>query len=172
MKMAASRALAALARMDVPDSVSKAYGGQTFRFGREYLIPKPFDFRVLLWVAPAVAEAAMASGVARQPIGDMAAYLRRLEAMLSRSREVMSVVIEKARQDPRRIVFAEGEHPKVLRAAKILAEEGICRPILLARDKEAFNAARDLHLPMDNVELVLTETSAKLPVYAKRLEEL
>src|SRR5229473_1888574 len=172
MKMAASKALSALAKMDVPDSVSKAYGGEAFRFGREYLIPKPFDFRVLLWVAPAVAEAAMASGVARQPISDMAAYLRRLEAMLSRSREVMSVVIEKARQDPRRIVFAEGEHPRVLRAAKILAEEGICRPILLARDKGAVNAARDLHLPMDKVELVLTERSAKLPVYAKRLEEL
>ena len=122
--------------MDVPDSVSKAYGGQAFRFGREYLIPKPFDHRVLLWVAPAVAEAAMTSGVARQPITDMAAYLRRLEAMLSRSREVMSVVIEKARQDPKRIVFPEGEHPKILRAAKILAEEGICRPILLAREEE------------------------------------
>src|SRR5438034_794924 len=99
MKIAASKALAALARMDVPDSVSKAYGGQTFRFGREYLIPKPFDFRVLLWVAPAVAEAAMASGVARQPITDMAAYLRRLEAMLSRAREVVGVALRKARRD-------------------------------------------------------------------------
>src|SRR5260370_31525616 len=107
--------------MDVRGSVARGYGGQEFRFGREYLIPKPFDFRVLLWVAPAVAEAAMASGVARQPISDMAAYLRRLEAMLSRSREVMSVVIEKARQDPRRIVFSEGEHARVLRAAKVLA---------------------------------------------------
>src|SRR5262249_9645591 len=125
MKRAASQALAALAKMDVPDSVSKAYGGQSFRFGRESLIPKPFDHRVLLWVAPAVAEAAMKSGVARQPIADMGAYLRRLEAMLSRSREVMSVVIQKARRDPKRIVFPEGEHPKVLRAAKILVEEGI-----------------------------------------------
>src|SRR5262249_52933898 len=125
MKRAASQALAALAKLDVPDSVSKAYGGQSFRFGREYLIPKPFDHRVLLWVAPAVAEAAMKSGVARQPIADMGAYLRRLEAMLSRSREVMSVVIQKARRDPKRIVFPEGEHPKVLRAAKILVEEGI-----------------------------------------------
>ena len=172
MKMAASRALAALARMDVPDSVSKAYGGQTFRFGREYLIPKPFDFRVLLWVAPAVAEAAMMSGVARKPITDMGAYLRRLEAMLSRSREVMSVVIEKARRDPKRIVFPEGEHPKILRAAKILAEEGICRPILLAREQAVERLARELQVPMDKVELIHTETSAKLPVYARRLEEL
>src|SRR5206468_3381921 len=114
MKKAASQALAALAKMDVPDSVSKAYGGEVFRFGREYLIPKPFDYRVLLWVAPAVAEAAIRSGVARQPITDMAAYLRRLEAMLSRAREVMGVVLRKARQDPKRIVFPEGEHPKIL----------------------------------------------------------
>ena len=174
MKRAASQALAALARMDVPDSVSKAYGGQSFRFGREYLIPKPFDHRVLLWVAPAVAEAAMRSGVAREPITDMGAYLRRLEAMLSRSREVMSVVIEKARNDPRpkRIVFPEGEHPKILRAAKILAEEGICRPILLAREAEVEALARDLQLPMDKIDFINTNRSEKLSAYARRLEEL
>ena len=171
MKMAASQALAALAKMDVPDSVSKAYGGQSFRFGREYLIPKPFDFRVLLWVAPAVAEAAMASGVAQKPITDMGAYLRRLEAMLSRSREVMSVVIEKARRNPKRIVFPEGEHPKILRAAKILAEEGICTPVLLARETKVDELARDLQLPMDKIELVHTEHSPRLAEYAARLEE-
>jgi malate dehydrogenase (oxaloacetate-decarboxylating)(NADP+) len=172
MKRAASQALAALAKMDVPDSVSKAYGGKSFRFGREYLIPKPFDFRVLLWVAPAVAEAAMASGVARRPITDMAAYLRRLESMLSRSREVMNVVLEKARQDPKRIVFPEGEHPKILRAAKILAEEGICKPILLAREQKVKALAAELHLPLDEIEFIHTDTSAKLPAYAKRYQEL
>ena len=174
MKRAASQALAALARMDVPDSVSKAYGGQSFRFGREYLIPKPFDFRVLLWVAPAVAEAAMASGVARLPITDMGAYLRRLEAMLSRSREVMSVVLEKARRSPtpKRIVFPEGEHPKVLRAAKILAEEGICRPILLAREHRIEKLAEELQLPMDKIDFIYTHESPRLPAYAQRLVEL
>jgi len=172
MKKAASQALASLAKMDVPDSVSKAYGGESFRFGRDYLIPKPFDFRVLLWVAPAVAEAAMASGVARRPIEDMGAYLRKLEAMLSRSREVMSVVIEKARRDPRRIVFPEGEHPKILRAAKILAEEGICRPVLLAREEEIEKSAAELQLPMDRIEIINTNRSPKLPEYARRLEEL
>ena len=171
MKKAASQALAALARMDVPDSVSKAYGGQEFRFGREYLIPKPFDFRVLLWVAPAVAEAAMASGVARQPITDMAAYLRRLEAMLSRAREVMGVVLRKARQDPKRIVFPEGEHPKILRAAKILVEEGICRPILLAREEEVSELARELQLPMDKIEFIHASSSPRLAEYARLLEE-
>ena len=172
MKMAASQALAALAKMDVPDSVSKAYSGEAFRFGREYLIPKPFDFRVLLWVAPAVADAAVASGVARKPIADMGAYLRRLEAMLSRSREVMNVVIEKARRDPKRIVFPEGEHPKVLRAAKILAEEGICKPILLAREQKVLGEAKDLQLRLDQVEFIHTETSPKLAAYANRYEQL
>ena len=112
----------------------------------------------------------MTSGVARRPITDMSAYLHRLESMLSRSREVMSVVIEKARQDPKRIVFPEGEHSKILRAAKILAEEGICRPILLAREKEVEMLARELNVPMDKVELIHSETSAKLPAYARRLE--
>ncbi|HEY3202121.1 MAG TPA: phosphate acyltransferase, partial [Thermoanaerobaculia bacterium] len=163
MKRAASQALAALAKMDVPDSVSKAYGGQAFRFGRDYLIPKPFDHRVLLWVAPAVAEAAMLSGVASDPITDMEGYLRRLEALLSRSREVMSVVIQKARRDPKRIVFPEGEHPKVLRAAKILAEEGICRPILLAREAEIEKLARELQLPMDRIDFINSNRSEKLP---------
>jgi len=172
MKMAASKALSALAKMDVPDSVSKAYGGEAFRFGREYLIPTPFDFRVLLWVAPAVAEAAMASGVARKPITDMAAYLRRLEALLSRSRELMGIVIEKARHNPKRIVFPEGEHPKILRAAKILAEEGICRPVLLAREPKVETMARELQLPMDQIEVIHTETSPKLEIYARRLLEL
>ena len=171
MKKAASRALAALAKMDVPDSVSKAYGGQEFRFGREYLIPKPFDFRVLLWVAPAVAEAAMASGVAHQPITDMAAYLRRLEAMLSRAREVMGVVIRKACQDPKLIVFPEGEHPKILRAAKILVEEGICRPILLARVEEVEPLARELQIPMDQIEFIHSRSSPRLSEYARILEE-
>ena len=172
MKRAASQALAALAKMDVPDSVSKAYGGQSFRFGREYLIPKPFDPRVLLWVAPAVAEAAMRSGVAREPITDMGAYLRRLEALLSRSSEVMSVVLEKARRDPKRIVFPEGEHPKVLRAAKILAEEGICRPILLAREQEIEELARELELPMEKIDFINTNHAEALPAYAAKLEQL
>jgi malate dehydrogenase (oxaloacetate-decarboxylating)(NADP+) len=172
MKMAASQALAALAKMDVPDSVSKAYGGESFRFGREYLIPTPFDFRVLLWVAPAVAEAAMASGVARKPITDMAAYLRKLESLLSRSRELMGAVIEKARRHPKRIVFPEGEHPKILRAAKILAEEGICRPVLLAREPKLEKMAQELALPMDQIEVIHTENSPKLEAYASRLLEL
>ena len=105
----------------------------------------------------------MRSGVAREPITDMSAYLRRLEALLSRSREVMSVVLEKARRDPKRIVFPEGEHPKVLRAAKILAEEGICRPILLAREAEIETLARELAASDGPIDIVNTNRSPKLP---------
>ncbi len=146
MKLAASRALAALAKEDVPDSVARAYGVEGFRFGREYLIPKPFDWRVLMWVAPAVAEAAAQTGVARQPIEDIEAYRAKLEGMLSRARSFMQVIHEKARSSPKRIVLAEGDHPKVQRAAKIIAEEGIAQPILLSRGKKAEAALRQLDL--------------------------
>src|SRR5438045_2801872 len=133
MKRAAAEALAALAKEDVPDSVAKAYDSTGFHFGRDYLIPKPFDYRVLLRVPIAVAKAAEKTGVARKPIADYAAYEHQLERLLSRRREVMQTVISKAKRDPKRIVFPEGEHPKIVRAAKMLAEEGIAKPILLAR---------------------------------------
>ena len=100
MKLAASKALADLAKEDVPDSVARAYGVEGFKFGREYLIPKPFDWRVLLYVAPAVAAAAAATGVAKQPIKDLEAYRRKLEGMLSRSRSFMQVIHEKAKSQP------------------------------------------------------------------------
>src|SRR5690606_26779435 len=115
MKLAATRALAALAREDVPDSVLKAYGLDSLRFGRDYLIPKPFDYRVLLEVAPAVARAAVDSGVARLPLGDPDAYRRQLENLVSRRLELMRVVVDRARRSPKRIVFPEGENEKILR---------------------------------------------------------
>ena len=144
MKLAASKALADLAKEDVPDSVARAYGEDNFRFGREYLIPKPFDWRVLQHVAPAVAAAAAATGVAKQPIEDLDEYRRKLEGMLSRSRSFMQVIHEKAKSNPKRIVLAEGDHPKIQRAAKILAEEGIASPILLSRGKKAEAALKAL----------------------------
>ena len=144
MKLAASQALANLAKEDVPDSVARAYGVDGFKFGREYLIPKPFDYRVLLNVPVAVATAAAATGVARKPIADMDAYRRKLEGMLSRSRSFMQVINGKAKSDPKRIVFAEGDHPKIQRAAKIVAEEKLGHPILLSRGKKAEEALRAL----------------------------
>jgi len=126
--------------------VARAYGVESFRFGREYLIPKPFDWRVLMWVAPAVAEAAAATGVARKPIQDIEAYRARLEGMLSRARSFMQVIHEKAKSNPKRVVLAEGDHPKVQRAAKIMAEDGIAIPILLSRGKKAEAALAELDL--------------------------
>ncbi|MFM8621987.1 MAG: malic enzyme-like NAD(P)-binding protein, partial [Holophagaceae bacterium] len=107
MKLAAAKALAALAREEVPDSVSRAYGGQKFSFGPEYIIPKPFDTRVLLWVAPAVAKAAMDSGVARNPIHDFDRYREHLEDLQGRSKDLIRSVINRAKLDPKRIIFPE-----------------------------------------------------------------
>ena len=132
MKLAAVRGLARLAREDVPDKVLRAYGLESLKFGPEYLIPKPFDHRVLLELPALVAQAAMESGVARIAINDLDDYRRRLEKLVSLRMEVMRDVIDRAKRDPRRVVFPEGEHEKVLRAAKILVEEGIAHPILLA----------------------------------------
>ncbi|MDR7581762.1 MAG: phosphate acyltransferase, partial [Armatimonadota bacterium] len=133
MKLAACRALAALAKQEVPDSVLRAYGLEKLAFGPDYLIPKPLDPRVALWVAPAVAEAAMRSGVARRHV-DLEVYREELARRLVRGREVMGVVFQKARRDPKRIVFSEGEEPKILRAAAIVAQEGIATPLLLGRE--------------------------------------
>src|SRR5690606_36141499 len=124
MKMAATRALAALAKEDVPEAVAVAYGERTFRFGRDYLIPKPFDPRVLLWVAPAVAQAAMETGVARVRV-DLDEYRHRLEARLGRTREVMRDIVLKARKAPKRIVYPEGENERIIRAAARVVDEGI-----------------------------------------------
>ena len=130
MKLAAARALALLAREDVPDAVSHAYGGERFHYGPGYIIPKPFDSRVLLWVAPAVAKAAMDTGVARLKV-EMGEYRERLQRMQSRSHQVMAAVFERAKSRPRRIAFNDGDHPRVLQAARILKEEGVCEPVLM-----------------------------------------
>ncbi len=170
MKLAASKALSALAKEDVPDSVARAYGVEGFTFGREYLIPKPFDWRVLLHVAPAVAEAAAKDGVARRPIKDMDEYRRRLEGMLSRSRSFMQVIHEKAKQSPKRIVLAEGDHVKIQRAAKILAEEEIARPILLSRGRAAAEALGELD-PKAPVEVIDPESHPAFMNYVQAFYE-
>jgi malate dehydrogenase (oxaloacetate-decarboxylating)(NADP+) len=141
MKVAAARALAELAKEDVPDSVLRAYGLDSLRFGPEYLIPKPVDPRVPLRVAPAVVAAAMESGVARVQI-DVQTYTDALANRLTRGREVMSVVSRKAQTGPKRIVFSEGEERKIIRAAARIVEDGIGIPILLGRD-EVIRATMD-----------------------------
>ncbi len=132
MKIAAARALAALAKEDVPDSVLKAYGLTSLRFGPEYIIPKPLDPRVLLWEAPAVAQAAMETGVARRHI-DLEAYVDELAARIGMGERVMRALQRRARRAPKRVVFAEGEEDKIIRAAYTLETQGIATPILLGR---------------------------------------
>ena len=124
MKLAATRALAALAKEDVPDSVCRAYGVSQIRFGRDSIVPRPFDPRVLLWEAAAVAEAAMRTGVALEPV-DLDEYRDRLEERLGRAREVMRGLTQRARTSPKRVVFPEGENEKILRACHVLVEEKV-----------------------------------------------
>ncbi len=145
MKLAAARALAALAKEDVPDSVLRAYGLDTLRFSQDYVIPKPLDPRVLMWVAPAVAKAAMETGVARRKI-DLNSYEDQLAARLGKSTQVMRSMEVKARQNPKRVVFAEGEHPKIIRAAYAAETQGIAKPILLGRASSIAAQCKELGL--------------------------
>ena len=154
MKLAAVKALADLAREEVPDDVRRAYGDQQIRFGRDYIIPKPFDWRALLRVAPAVARAAIDSGVARRPIDDFDAYVERLEGLLGRERETMRGLIRKAQRDPPRIVFPEGDDPKIIRAAQICQEEGIAKPILVGIPEDVREIAAANEISVEGIEIV------------------
>ncbi|MCC7383059.1 MAG: NADP-dependent malic enzyme [Deltaproteobacteria bacterium] len=168
MKLAAARSLASLAREDVPDSVARAYGGQRFHFGPDYIIPKPFDTRVLLWVAPAVAEAAMKSGVARVKV-ELESYRERLRKLQSPSHQVMSAVFTKAKQVKKRIVFNDGEHPRIIQAASILREEGLCEPILLGVREDVERAIAD-HKLEDELREVSIIDPTKSPDYPRYID--
>ena len=173
MKIAAVRAIAALAKEDVPGSIRTAYNKPDMRFGRDYIIPKPFDRRVLLWVAPAVARAAVDSGVARKEITDWDAYYQRLEKLLGRTEQIIRPIIRRARAEKKRIVFPEGSRPKIIRAARNLAEEGICIPILLAnaRDVEYALLQSGQTLPPE-VEIINPDDFHRRDEYMTALWEL
>ena len=171
MKVAAARALAALAREEVPDSVVKAYGARSLVFGPDYLIPKPLDSRILLWVAPAVAQAAIESGVARVPM-DEEPYRERLESRLGKAREMMRIMINKAKADPCRLVLADGEHEKAIRAAHLIADERIAHPTLLGRDSVIRGLAEGMQVPLDGVAIVDPATSERREEIAERLLQL
>ena len=169
MKRAAAQALADLARQDVPDAVVKAYGDQPLQFGPEYLIPKPLDPRVLFEVAPAVAQAAVDSGCARKEL-DVEQYVERLEARLGKSREMMRVVLNKAKSEPKRVVLAEGDDEKMIRAAYQLVEQGIAEPVLIGDREEVWETSQELGLDFDP-EIVDPE-EGNLEAYAERLYQL
>jgi malate dehydrogenase (oxaloacetate-decarboxylating)(NADP+) len=173
MKIAAVRALAALAREDVPEPVLRAYGLTRLSFGRDYLIPKPFDPRVLLWVAPAVAQAAMDSGVARRPLENLQAYRESLERILGPSREVMHLVVHKAQKQPRRrIVFPEGEEETIIRAAHAIAEDRIARPVLLGRPEVIEQKAQQLGFALRDYDAIDIANSRQRQLYADELYRL
>jgi malate dehydrogenase (oxaloacetate-decarboxylating)(NADP+) len=166
MKLAAAHALAELARKDVPDVVSRAYGAE-YTFGRNYIIPKPFDPRVIQWVAPAVAKAAVACGVAQIPF-DEEAYRVRLAGLLGGSTAVLRRYITRAAQQPKSLVFPEGEDPRVLEAVRIMIDEGIARPILLG-DVDVIRrtiAKYDVDLDTAGIEVLNPRTDARLDAYA------
>lgn len=172
MKMAASRALAELAKEDVPDSVLRAYGKERFSFGREYLIPKPFDYRVLLNVPVAVARAAAETGVAQQPIQDYDVYRRRLESLLGRSRGLMQMIFDRARENPKRIVFPEGDQEKIIRAAKVVIEEGIAQPILLVRREQIAALLKKYNIDESKITTINITQSPDFEKYVQRFHEM
>jgi malate dehydrogenase (oxaloacetate-decarboxylating)(NADP+) len=169
MKVAAAEALATLTREDVPDEVIKAYGDEPLQFGPDYIIPKPLDPRVLFEVAPAVARAAMESGAARREI-DLEDYTERLEARLGKSREMMRVVLNKAKSDPKRVVLAEGDDEKIIRAAYQLVDQGIAEPILIGDQDEIWSEMDALGLSFDPE--IIDPDEADLDAYADRLYDL
>ena len=166
MTVAATLALAALAKEDVPDSVLRAYGGARLQFGPEYIIPKPFDSRVLIWESSAVAEAAMKSGVAQLEI-KLEDYRDQLARRLGRTYEVMQSVRHKAKAAPRRIVFSEGEHAKILRASYRMVEEKIGQPILLGRKAAIEEKLKELNLGKLPVEIIEPARSPRLDDYVE-----
>ena len=171
MKLAATRALATLAKEDVPDSVLRAYGLGRLQFGPDYIIPKPFDPRVLIWVSAAVAEAAMLTGVAQIQL-DLPDYREQLARRLGRTYEVMQSVRQRAKTAPKRIVFSEGEHDKVLRAAHQLIDERIATPILLGRRAAIETRWRELGFEGMNLQIVDPAHSPHFEAYVEEFYRL
>jgi malate dehydrogenase (oxaloacetate-decarboxylating)(NADP+) len=171
MKLAAALALAELTRQDVPDRVRQVYGGLELQFGPDYIIPKPFDQRVLYWVAPAVAKAAVDSGVATRTV-DIAAYRENLIRKLSPTSKLMWDITSSVKRDPKRIVFCEGQEPRILRAAQIVLEEGIGKPTLLGRRERIEAAAQQAGVRITGMDIVEPRSDARLEQFAAELHRL
>ncbi|MEM9194602.1 MAG: NADP-dependent malic enzyme [Myxococcota bacterium] len=166
MKLAAAKALAELAKEGVPEEVVSAYGGEALKFGPEYIIPKPVDERGLYWVAPAVARAAMESGVATRTL-DVDTYREELARRQSPTRRVMWGITSFARRSPKRVVFPEGEVDKILHAAQIVVDENIAKPILIGREQVIRQRAEELAINLDGVELIARDHPPKLEEYSE-----
>ena len=165
MKMAAARALVQLAREKVPEIVINAYGGKDFSFGPEYIIPKPFDPRVLWYVAPAVAKAAIDTGVAKEPITDWVMYQEQLQDRVGFSSEIVRVMVHKAQKQPKKVVYPEGEEEKIIRAADSVFQENIALPVLLGNEAVIRSKIELLGYDLQRFEIIDPETSPKTNVY-------
>lgn len=166
MKMAATLALAALAKEKVPEMVVRAYGGEDFSFGKEYIIPKPFDPRVLWYVAPAVAKAAIETGVAKIKEVNWQKYEDRLKERLGLSKELIRVMIHKAQKQPLKVVFPEGEEEKIIRAAHVVNNDNMAFPILLGNEKIIRDEIDRLGFEQNEFQIFDPEVSDKINVYA------
>jgi malate dehydrogenase (oxaloacetate-decarboxylating)(NADP+) len=167
MKMAATLALARLAKEKVPEMVMKAYGGEEFEFGRNYIIPKPFDPRVLWYVAPAVARAAIETGVAKVKEMDWAAYEEKLKERLGLSKEIVRVMIHKARKQPKKIVYPEGEEENIIRAAHAVYSDGLAYPLLLGNEKLITQEIERIGFDVKEFKIIDPENSTKCEEYAE-----
>ncbi len=171
MKMAAVMALADLAKEEVPDVVKKAYSGEEFSFGREYIIPKPFDPRVLWKVAPAIAKAAIEGGVARTTIDDWHAYEEELKERLGFSQVIIRLMVHKAKENPKKIVYPEGENESIIRAANAVAEEGIGFPILIGRKEVIEGKIIELGFEVEKFKIHDLKICEKVEKYANKFYE-
>ncbi len=167
MKMAATLALSKLAKEKVPETVIKAYGGVDFKFGREYIIPKPFDPRVLWYVAPAVAKAAIETGVAKITDIDWEEYEERLKERLGLSKELLRVMIDKAQEQPKKVVYPEGEDEKIISAAHVVSQDNIAYPILLGNKEVIKGEIKKLGYDESLFEIVDPESSPACQKYAE-----
>lgn len=154
MKRAAAYSIAELAKEEVPDAVKHAYGLQNIAYGREYIIPKPFDPRVLTWVAPAVAKAAMKSGVARKKITNFEKYKFDLNIRMGRAHSFMSIIYNKAKSKPLRVVFPEGENSKIISSASISRDQGICEPVLIGNPQKINEIAENINVDLEGIEII------------------
>ncbi len=175
MKLAAVRAIAQLTKEPVPELVNIAYNQKSISFGRDYIIPKPFDPRLITTVAPAVAKAAMESGVAKKPITDFEAYREALFTRLGRDDKFIRLAIAKAKTNPKKVVFADGDTYRVLKAAQILKDEGIAIPILLGNEKKIRSMIEEYQLGIEDVQIIdpranEAQVEAYAQIYWKRRE--
>lgn len=171
MKIAATYALVNLTREPVPDSVADIYGVSELKFGRDYIITKPFDPRVIVWEASAVAKAAIETGVARVKL-DIEKYKEELEDRMGKSSEIMRVIVNKAKKAPKRIVYPEGENTKVLRASNIVVEDGIAHPVLIGNKEKILAKMSNLNLSADGIEIIDPNDFKRFDDYAKEYYQL